>query len=106
MKMPRRPPDSRDKQSMYFSSKEKFELIRKEGDKTENEGKYKHWDILRHITPPKGLTVEEWWCGIKMRRLLGIKAIPLWDRDKRDVFFYNITDSVLEQLHQIDLGTG
>lgn len=23
-------------------------------------GKYRHWDTLRHITPPEGLTVEEW----------------------------------------------
>ncbi|NGX56823.1 MAG: hypothetical protein K1060chlam5_01069 [Candidatus Anoxychlamydiales bacterium] len=106
MKMPRRPPDIKDKQAMYFSSPEKFDLILKEGIKTENEGQYRHWDNLRHITPPKGLTIEEWWCGIKMRRLLGFKAIPLWDRDKKDIFFYNITDSVLEQLHQIDLGTG
>jgi len=104
--MPRRPPDIKDKQSIYFSSPEKFELIRKEGIKTEDEGKYKHWDTLRHITPPKGLTVEEWWFGIKMRRLLGFKAVPLWDRDKKDIFFYNIIDSILEQLHQIDLGTG
>ena len=34
---------------MYFSSPEKFDLIRKEGNKTEDEGKYRHWDILRHL---------------------------------------------------------
>lgn len=106
MKMPRRPPDIRDKQSTYFSSPEKFDLIRKEGNRAEDEGKYRHWDILRHLTPPEGLTLEEWWCGIKMRRLLGFKAIPLWDRDRKDVFFYNLPDKVLEQLHQIDLGAG
>ena len=106
MKMPRRPPDISDKQSMYFSSKEKFDLICKEGMKTENEGKYRHWDILRHLTPPEGLTVEEWWLGIKMKRLLGYKSIPLWEKETKDFFFYNITDSVQEQLHQIDLGAG
>jgi Fic family protein len=106
MKMPRRAPDISDKQSIYFSSKEKFDLICKEGMKTEDEGKYRHWDILRHLTPPIGLTIEEWWFGIKMKRLLSFKTIPLWDKDKKDLFFYNITDRVQEQLHQIDLGTG
>ncbi len=106
MKIPRRPPDIRDKQLMYFSSPEKFDLIRNEGNKTEDEGKYRHWDILRHLAPPKGLTLEEWWCGIKMRRLLGFKSVPLWDRERKDVFFYNLPDKVLEQLHQFDLGAG
>ncbi len=103
MKMPRRPPDVRD---MYFPSKEKFDLIREEGDKIENEGKYRHWDILRHLSPPEGLTLEEWWCGIKMRRLLGMKAVPLRDREGKDFFSYNLPDQVFEQLHQIDLGSG
>jgi Fic family protein len=106
MKIPRRPPDIRDKQLIYFSSPEKFDLIRIEGNKTEEEGKYRHWDILRHMTPPQGLTLEEWWCGIKMKRLLGFKSIPLWDKDKKDLFFYNLPDKVLEQLHHIDLGAG
>lgn len=106
MKMPRKPPNIRDKESMLFTSQEKFELIRNEGNKTEDEGKYRHWDILRHLTPPTGLTLEEWWFGIKLRRLQGIKAIPLWDRDKKDFFYYNLPDKVFEKLHQIDLGAG
>ncbi len=106
MKMPRRPPDIHDVQSLYFSSSEKFELIRRVGLQTEAEGKYRHWDILRHLTPPEGLTLAEWWAGIKMRRLLGMRAIPLWDKDRKEEFFYNIPDQVFEQLHQIDLGAG
>ena len=106
MKIPRRPPDIRDRHLVYFSSPEKFDLIRNEGNKTEDEGKYRHWDILRHLTPPQGLTLEEWWCGIKMRRLLGFKSVPLWDRKRKDLFSYNLPDKVLEQLHQIDLGAG
>ena len=106
MKVPRTPPDVLGKQLILFSSPEKFDLIRKEGNKTEDEGKYRHWDILRHLTPPQGLTLEEWWLGIKMRRLLGLKSIPLKDRDGKDFFSYNLPDKVLEQLHQIDLGAG
>ncbi len=106
MKIPRKPPDIKDKQLIIFSSPEKFDLIRKEGSKTEGEGKYRHWDVIRHLHPPNGLTTEEWWAGIKMHRLLGFKSVPLWDRDRKDLFFYNIIDTVLEQLHLIDLGAG
>ena len=106
MKMPRKPPDIRDKQILFISSPEKYDLVRNEGIKTEGEGKYLHWDNLRHRTPPAGLTVEEWWGGIKMQRLLGFKSVPLWDRARKDLFFYNLTDKVLEQLHRIDLGAG
>ena len=106
MKKPQKPPNIRDQQSTNFSSLEKFELIRQEGIKTENEGKYRHWDILRHLTPPKGLSVEEWWCGIKLKRATGMKTIPLWDRDRKALFAYNLPNKVLEQLHQIDLGVG
>jgi Fic family protein len=106
MKMPHRPPDIKDKQLWAFSSPEKFEIMRKEGMKTEAKGKYRHWDILRHLSPPMGLTVEEWWAGIKMQRLLGMKSVPLWDRDSKDLFFYTLIDNVLEQLHHIDLGAG
>lgn len=106
MKIPRKPPSFKDKQSMCFAAPEKFELIRLEGCKTEDEGKYRHWDILRHLVPPQGLTLEEWWCGIKMRRLLGAQSIPLWDREGKELFSYNLPGKVLELLHQIDLGAG
>jgi Fic family protein len=106
MKMPRTPPDIKDQQLKLFSSPEKFALIREEGIKTEREGKYRHWDILRHLSPPNGLTTEEWWAGIKMQRLLGYKPVPLWDKKRADLFFYYVTDSVIEQLHHIDMGAG
>lgn len=104
--MPRKPPDISDQQLKIFSSPEKFKIIRDEGIKMEQEGKYRHWEILRRMSPPTGLTVQEWWAGIKMQRLLGYKSIPLWDRERVDLFFYNLTDDVMEQLHHIDFGAG
>ena len=106
MKMPRKPPSINGEQSKFFSDPKKFKLIREEGVKTEREGKYRHWDIVRHLSPPRGLTVEEWWAGIKMQRLLGYKEVPLWGKRGTDLFFYNLTDTVMEQLHRIDLGSG
>ena len=31
-------------------------------------GKYLHWDKVRHRTPPGGLSHREWWFGLKLRR--------------------------------------
>lgn len=104
MKMPQRPPKVMDNPSLY--SPEKAGLIRQEANKTEEEGKYRHWDILRHLTPPAGLSLEEWWFGIKMRRLAGAKGIPLRDKNNKEYFFYTLPNGVLEQLQQIDLAAG
>ncbi len=41
-----------------------------------------------------------------MHRLLGMKAVPLWDKNRKDYFFYNLTDKILERLHHIDFGAG
>nr|NGX46276.1 hypothetical protein [Chlamydiota bacterium] len=106
MKMPRKPPNIDSEQYKFFSDPEKFKLVREEGIKTEREGKYRHWDIVRHLSPPKGLTIEEWWAGIKMQRLLGCKEVPLRDKGRADLFFYNLPDMVMEQLHRIDQEAG
>ena len=31
-------------------------------------GRYEHWDHLRHLPPPDGLSSELWWLAIKMAR--------------------------------------
>lgn len=38
---------------------------------------YLHWDKLRYLKPPKGLTVQEWWLALKMQRFGQLRAIPL-----------------------------
>jgi len=105
--MPKKPPDVfGGKEFKLFSSKEKFEAILREGSKTEDDGRYRHWDILRHLSPPEGLTLEEWWMGIKMKRFVGMKKIPLKEKENRSFFSYNLPDLILKQLHEIDLGAG
>lgn len=66
---------------------------------------YRHWDELKHRTPPEGMTREEWWCGLKIKRLAGMKFLPLAARVKSP-FRFSVPDRIVKQLHEIDLGAG
>lgn len=68
-------------------------------------GKYLHWDQLRHRPPPDGLSTEEWWFALKLQRRALYKPIPLTDQHGRQ-FRYLLVDPIPERLHQIDLGAG
>jgi len=63
-------------------------------------GVYEHWDHLRHLTPPQGLTVEQWWLGIKLARSTAARDLPLRDREGRP-FRLAVTDSMASRLHAI-----
>jgi Fic family protein len=70
---------------------------------------YLHWDKLRRLKPPRGLSSEEWWLKIKFERRSGLRPLPLLDDDEGSPVFsggkpfvYGLPDSVLRSLHQID----
>jgi Fic family protein len=63
--------------------------------------KYRHWDILRHLSPPKGLSSEEWWFRIKFARNPLLRPLPLVDPSGQP-FTYAMPDGVLRLLHFID----
>ena len=101
MKLPRKPPDIEAVQKNVSS--EKLTRILAEGRKTQREGKYRHWDILRHLKPPQDLPSEEWWLGIKLAR--HGKPLPLLDKEAKP-FVFSIPDFVMQPLHEMDLGAG
>jgi Fic family protein len=68
-------------------------------------GEYLHWDKLQYLTPPTGVSCEEWWIGLKFRRSSNQKAISLKDRFGRQ-FSYAFLESIVELLHTIDLDAG
>ncbi|MSU57726.1 MAG: Fic family protein [Pedosphaera sp.] len=70
-----------------------------------NDGRYPHWEDLRHRKPPEGLTHEDWWLGLKMRRQTGYRAIPLKETAGEN-FHFTVPDLVTDLLHQIDRGGG
>lgn len=64
-------------------------------------GKYRHWDVLRHLKPPADLTHREWWAAIKMARLQIYQPLPMHD-EQGQPFKYVLHDSALRALHEID----
>ncbi|MEM1127245.1 MAG: Fic family protein [Bacteroidota bacterium] len=64
-------------------------------------GRYRHWDKLRHLEPPEGLTHRLWWALIKLSRLAMRREVPHRDRIGRPSS-YTLPDPLLKALAQID----
>jgi Fic family protein len=62
---------------------------------------YLHWDKLRHLDPPDGLSRKEWWFLIKLGRQAALRPLPLHDEDGR-AFVYGTPDVVQRLLHHVD----
>lgn len=62
---------------------------------------YPHWDKLRHLDPPDGLSREQWWGLIKLRRAPGERLLPMVDV-REAPFSYTLPDEVLRLLHVVD----
>jgi Fic family protein len=105
MKMPQTPPDYFRLLPQVLESPDRYMAAMEMVQGGEQAGRYRHWDIIRHMSPPGDLSREEWWALIKMHRSAGMKSIPLRDTRGRG-FGYNVPDSVAAQLHEIDLGAG
>lgn len=67
----------------------------------DGQGRYLHWDKLRHLPPPEGLTSEQWWLGIKLARRQNFKPLPLRDRAGAP-FQFSLPDLVQKELHWLD----
>jgi Fic family protein len=70
---------------------------------------YLHWDKLRHLQPPEGISVEEWWWAIKFERSSGLHRLPLFAAEPGSDFYsevlpftYSLPDTILRSLHRID----
>lgn len=68
---------------------------------TDYKGRYLHWDKLRFIPQPNGLTAEQDWASIKYTRRRMYKRININDPNgKPFVFLY--TDEIMKCLHWLD----
>lgn len=65
------------------------------------DGRYLHWDELRHRTPPGDLSVREWWLAVQFARSSMLRPIPLLDAGGRP-FNFSMPDEALENSHLVD----
>jgi hypothetical protein len=56
---------------------------------------------LRHLTPPEGISHEEWWLAIRLARGAAMQRIPLQDTSGRR-FAYAAPPAVQRLLHFVD----
>lgn len=104
MKVPVSPPKYHDVFGKLVRTPEgmkRFQAIMMGGIGPTPDGKYRHWDILRHLTPPDGLTSEEWWFGIKAARTASYQPLPFLDKQQVP-FKYALVEVMLRFLHQVD----
>ncbi len=103
MRIPQKPPSFN--KLLPSLKPEKMVTIFQAVQDTTSDGRYLHWDDLRFRKPPEGLSLEEWWLGLKMRRQSNYRVIPLKDTSGNE-FRFTVPDLVTDLLHQIDRGGG
>lgn len=104
MKRPQSPVDDAQRTVLALPPK-RLGAILAEAVRSESQGKYRHWDVLRHLKPPAGFSCKEWWGATKLVRRAALKDIPLRATTGQP-FRYAITDVIARRLHEIDLGAG
>lgn len=68
---------------------------------TDAEGRYLHWDKLRHLMPPEGWTSEDYWVALKFARTKLYKKLPFTNKSDAP-FQFCMTDNIYRDLHWID----
>ena len=64
--------------------------------------KYRHWETLRRIEPPVGLTPHEHWLTIKFARQSLRREIPGFLGKEGKTFWYCTPDALLRMQHDLD----
>lgn len=64
-------------------------------------GIYEHWDHLRHLAPPQGMSSESWWAALKVARKVIARPLPLQDKFGQP-FSVSVTSTMLRKLHFLD----
>ena len=101
MKIPKRPPGFYTIYDKIKSDSSLFFRIISAVDGLLVHGKYLHWDKIRCYKTPDGLSHEQWWFGIKLKRRGLYKEISLADKDSHPFKFLDV-DPMAKLLHSID----
>lgn len=98
MKIPQTPPSLAE---ILKDPDQIMRIVAHEGTGPSQGKQYRHWENLRRIQPPTGLSSEEWWATVKLARSQTRRTISLKDTNG-NAFGYCLADPVLESLYEID----
>ncbi|HUG12791.1 MAG TPA: hypothetical protein VMM36_17375, partial [Opitutaceae bacterium] len=104
MKIPQTPPRLMDLFAEVQRSERSTHVFSMMRDQ-KTQRRYLHWDELRRLRAPEGITHREWWLVLKLSRTDALRPIGLLD-SKKTPFQFAVTELVMEELHQIDFGAG
>ena len=105
MRVPQKPPEPNFMPETLRGNVSRFMDLWKKSKSYLLKGRYAHWDKVRHLKPPDGFTLQEWWFAIKMDRTGSRKGIPLADVSGMP-FGFGMPDPFVEHLHHIDQDLG
>ncbi len=100
MKLPLSPPDF----EATFRKTDSNKILRLAGSRfgpTDEEGRYLHWDKLRHLQPPEDWTSEDYWLALKLARKSLYKKLPFTSKSGAQ-FQFCMIESIYRDLHCID----
>src|SRR6478752_1697010 len=101
MKVPQKPPSLIELMTeLSAEGAEKFTQVVSSQLDRKPEGRYVHWDELRHLPVPDGITHHHWWLSIKMSRR-SRNRVPFAE-SKNEQFTYSVPDNLFKLLHEID----
>lgn len=104
MRTPQKPPKLKD---LFGELKDPGRLAELFGPvrRDKSDSQYLHWDKLRRLDPPEGISHREWWMVLKLSRSDSLKFVNLKDL-QGEFFQFSVPEVVMAELHQIDLGAG
>jgi len=107
MQIPLTPPDFQGLiNEIIGESRERFSEVLSLGVPPDPNGRYYHWDKLRHLkSAPHNLNHKEWWFAIKSARKSLYQTLPHHAKDGSP-FVYGEPNVVRRLLHEIDIHGG
>jgi hypothetical protein len=104
MKIPETPPSTSEileKLIKEPNNRKLAQILSSEIGLTDTKGRYLHWEKLKHLPPPDGLSSEEYWFAIKIARQKVSKTLPLSDKHGH-AFCFCIPETLQKELHWLD----
>jgi len=102
MKIPVSPPNLDDIfRAIANDGMKAVSLIIAKASPVDSKGRYLHWDKLRHLSAPEGLSSEQWWFQTKTARRSLYQRTPLQDKHHQS-FQFATPAQVLSELHWLD----